>query len=110
MYRFFLFFKGYFLIVVNGFGTERFINLCKLKQIYLWDIKVVHNNTYRMKISMADYEILSELVNKTGVKVDILEKYGLPFCFLGKKNRTYYLIFLMIACSLPPLPTTIIFI
>ena len=100
MYRFFLFFKGYFLIVVNGFGTERFINLCKLKQIYLWDIKVVHNNTYRMKISMADYEILSELVNKTGVKVDILEKYGLPFCFLGKKNRTYYLIFLMIALIL----------
>ena len=100
MYRFFLFFKGYFLIAVDGFGTERFINLCKLKQIYLWDIQVIHNNTYRMKISMADYEFLSELVNKTGVKVDILEKYGLPFLFLGKKNRKYYLFFVFVALLL----------
>lgn len=99
MYRFFFFSKGYFLIAVEGFGTERFINLCKLKQIYLWDIQTDHN-IYRMKISMADYELLEELVNKTGVKVDILEKYGLPFLFLGKKNRTYYLIFVLVALNL----------
>ena len=50
-----------------------------------------------MKITVADYNILDEIMNKTGVKVDILEKYGLPFLFLGKKNRTVYLVFILLA-------------
>ena len=79
MYRFFLFVKGYYLITVEGLLAERFINLCKVKNIYLWDLQN-SNNIYRMKISIEDYNILDDIMNKTGVKVDILEKYGLPFC------------------------------
>ena len=99
MYRFFLFLKGYYLITVEGLLSERFINLCKVKKIYLWDLKS-SNNIYSMKISVEDYNILDDIVNKTGVKVDILEKYGLPFLFLGKKNRIFYLVFILIAIML----------
>ena len=99
MYRFFLFVKGYYLITVEGLLSERFINLCKVKKIYLWDLKN-NNNVYRMKITVADYSILDDIMNKTGVKVDILEKYGLPFLFLGKKNRTVYLVFVLLALIL----------
>lgn len=99
MFRFLLFLKGYYLIKVSGYGSERFINLCKVKDIYLWDLKISHNN-YGMKVSVADYEELSEIVNKTGVKVDILKKYGLPFLFVGKKNRAFYLCFIILAIGL----------
>ena len=99
MFRFFLFLKGYYLITVEGLLAERFINLCKVKKIYLWELKN-SNDIYRMKISVADYNILYDIVNKTNVKVDILEKYGLPFLFLGKKNRTFYLVFILLALML----------
>ncbi len=99
MFRFFLFFRGYYLIAVKGYAAERFINLCRVKNIYLWDLKTSHEE-YRMKITIADYNMLEELVNKTGVKVDILGKYGLPFLFLGKKSRIFSLVFIVIAMLL----------
>lgn len=95
MFRCFLFMKGYYLILLEGFGAERFINLCKVKSIYLWDMKLSHN-TYRMKISVQDYNKIDEILNKTGVKVDIQKKYGLPF-LLNKKNRNLYFVFAFIA-------------
>lgn len=99
MFRFLLFLKGYYSIMVSGYGAERFINLCKVKNIYLWDMQMSHNE-YRMKITMSDYNDLEEIVYKTGVKVDILKKYGLPFLFKGRKNRAFYLGFLCIAIAL----------
>ena len=99
MFRFILLIKGYYRITVDGFGAERFINLCKIKNIYLWDMHI-SQTMYTMNISKQDYEMLSEIVNKTGVKVDILKRYGLPFWFLKKKSRMWYLAFLCIAVML----------
>lgn len=99
MFRFLLFMKGYYSILVSGYGAERFINLCKVKNIYLWDLQMSHNE-FCMKIAKADYESLDEIVNKTGVKVDILQKYGLPFLLMGKNNRIFYMVFLCLAITL----------
>lgn len=99
MFRFFLFLKGYFLLEISSYGAERFINLCKLKDIYLWDLKS-HGGKYLMKIKMSDFNMLEEIIHKTDVKVDILKKYGLPFFFHKKNNRIMYLIFLILAISI----------
>ena len=99
MFRFFLFLKGYLLMEVSGYGAERFINLCKLKNIYLWELKP-YANKYLMKISATDFHSLKEIIHKTDVKVDILKKYGLPFFFQKKHSRAYNMIFLIIAMSL----------
>lgn len=99
MFRFFLFLKGYLLMEVSGYGAERFINLCKLKNIYLWELKP-YANKYLMKISATDFHGLEEIIHKTDVKVDILKKYGLPFFFQKKHSRVYNLIFLILAVSL----------
>lgn len=99
MFRFFLFLKGYLLMEVSGYGAERFINLCKLKNIYLWELKPCANK-YLMKISATDFHSLEEIIHKTDVKVDILKKYGLPFFFQKKHSRVYNLIFLILAVSL----------
>ena len=96
MFRFFLFLKGYYLMKVSGTTAERFINLCKVKNIYLWDLKKNYTE-YVMKISVADYKNLPDILNKTGVKVDILKKYGLPFLIKGKKTKSMYLVFVLVA-------------
>lgn len=99
MFRLLLFFRGYYVIVVSGYGTERFINLCKVKNIYLWDLKLSQGECI-MKITVSDYDTLFDIVNKTGVKVDILKKYGLPFLFWGRKSRVFYTAFVGIAITL----------
>lgn len=99
MFRFLLYVRGYYSITVSGYGAERFINLCKIKNIYLWDLKMKQQE-YSMKIAIADYQNLDDIIEKTGIKVDILKKYGLPFLFIGKENRIFYLAFLIIAIML----------
>ena len=99
MFRFFLFLKGYLLMEISGYGAERFINLCKLKNICLWELKP-YANKYLMKISASDFNRLEEIIHKTDVKVDILKKYGLPFFFQKKHSRAYNLFFLLLAVSL----------
>ncbi len=99
MFRFLLYMRGYYSILVSGYGAERFINLCKIKNIYLWDLQMKQHE-YSMNISKTDYRELTTIIEKTGVKVDIQRKYGLPFLFIGKYNRILYIIFLVVAISL----------
>lgn len=99
MFRFLLFFKGYLLVEISGYATERFINLCKLKNIYLWDLKAYHGK-FSVKMKVSDFDRLEEIKLKTNVKVDILKKYGLPFFFQKRKSRIFYLLFLLFAIIL----------
>lgn len=99
MFRFLQYVRGYYYIIVSGYGAERFINLCKIKNIYLWDM-TMKQQEYAMKISVSDYQNLDNIIEKTGIKVDIHKKYGLPFFFAGKKSRILYLAFSLIAIML----------
>lgn len=70
--------KGYLRIKVWGFSPERFINLCGNKDILLWDI-VKEGDAYYMSISLQSFYKLRPIVRKTGTRVAILQRYGLPF-------------------------------
>lgn len=74
--------RGYLRICVSGFSPERFMNLCSNKGILLWDI-VRKGDDYYMNINLRGFRLLRPIVKKTGTKVAILERYGLPF-FLPK--------------------------
>ena len=74
--------KGYLRIRVWGFSPERFMNLCSNKGILLWDI-VREGEVYYMCINLKGFWALLPIVKKTGTRVAILERYGLPF-FLPK--------------------------
>ena len=74
--------KGYLRIKVWGFSPERFMNLCSNKGILLWDI-VRDGEVYYMCINLNGFWALKSIVKKTGTRVAILERYGLPF-FLPK--------------------------
>ena len=70
--------KGYVRIKVSGFAPERFMNLCSNKNILLWDI-IKEENVYYMSISLSAFYQLRPIVRKTGTKVAIIKRYGLPF-------------------------------
>lgn len=74
--------RGYLRIRVSGFSPERFMNLCSNKGILLSNI-VREGDVYYMNINLKGFWALRPIVRKTGTRVVVLERYGLPF-FLPK--------------------------
>ena len=72
------FLKGYLLIRVCGNAPERFINLCSNHQIFLWDIQI-HEAYYTMKIGLSDFYRIKGFTRKTGTRVVVTERFGLPW-------------------------------
>lgn len=70
--------KGYLRIRVWGFSPERFMNLCCNRGILLWDI-IRKEDHYEMCIGLKSFYQLKPIVKKTGTRVAILQRYGLPF-------------------------------
>ena len=90
MLQFIRFLKGYLLIRVCGNAPERFINLCSNHQIFLWDIQI-HEEFYTMKIGLSDFYRIKGFTRKTGTKVVVTERFGLPFLSVGMKKRKVFL-------------------
>ncbi len=70
--------KGYVRIRVWGMSSERFMNLCSNRDILLWDIKKTEEG-YTMCISLRGFYQLRPIARKTGTRVVILQRMGLPF-------------------------------
>lgn len=83
------FFKGYILIEVKGFSVERFVNLATYNNIFLWDLKK-SNNGIVLKVSIKGFKLLKKYARKTGCKIKILNKNGLPFKIYRYKKRKIF--------------------
>lgn len=77
--------RGYLLIRVTGYSAERFLNACRHRGIRLWNMRPVQNS-YEMNISIREFRKIKPIVRKTGVRVVITERRGLPF-FLHRYRR-----------------------
>ncbi len=82
--------KGYLLIKVSGFSPERFMNLCSHHNIFLWDVEN-HGDYYLMKISLKGFYRLKGITRKTGTRVVITKRYGLPFLSVRIWKRRIFL-------------------
>lgn len=83
--------KGYLAIKVFGFSPERFMNLCSHHRIFLWDVEN-HGNYYTMKISLQGFYRLKGITRKTGTRVVITERYGLPFLSTKMWKRRVFML------------------
>lgn len=84
------FLKGYIRIKIWGVSPERFLNLCSNKNILLWDI-CKDGDAYTMCISLNAFLQLRPIARKTGVRVVILQKFGLPFLLPGLLKRKIFI-------------------
>ena len=90
--------KGYVNISVWGFFVERFLNLALKDDIKLWNLKRDVDLEVKASVSIFDYKKLVKIAKKTGCKISIVKKVGIPFLLLKYKKRKAFAIFsIMIA-------------
>lgn len=84
------FLKGYVRIRVTGYSPERFINLCGNHNILLWDIQN-QGSFYTMSVSLKAFWQLRKITRKTGTRVVITRRCGLPFLMVRIQKRKIFL-------------------
>ena len=74
-------------VEVQGFFTERYINLCKINNINIWNIKTIGGGIVRFSIAIKDFKKLRKISKKTKCKVKILKKEGIYFKLFKYRKR-----------------------
>ena len=77
--------RGYIRIRIAGYSAERFLNACSHRGIILWGLEPA-GRAYETNISIEGFRKLKPIIRKTGTKVSIVERSGLPF-FLHKYRK-----------------------
>lgn len=88
----YLYLFGYVDIKIEGFFTERFVNLCFAKGIFLWKLTYASSIALSARISISDFKKLRKIAKQTKCKVEISSKKGLPFLINKYKKRKIFAI------------------
>ena len=91
---------GYINIVVEGYYIERFINICKSKSIFFWNMKREKSSILRANVGIKEFKKIREIARKLQCHVRIERKKGLPFIFNKYKKRKIFLILLILVICL----------
>ena len=87
---------GYVNIVVEGYFIERFINICRSKNILLWNMNREKSSILHTNIGIKDFKNIRKIAKKTKCKVNIKSKRGFPFLFNRYKKRKIFFILLVL--------------
>ena len=93
---------GVVTVQIEGFFTERFINLCKINNIKIWDVRNIVKGVMRFKINIKDFKKLRKISKKTKCKVLIKEKKGVYFTLFKYRKRkiVFVLLFIVLIFSI----------
>lgn len=84
-------FRNSIRIRFEGESPERFSNLCKNKSIYIWNFEKTRQG-YECCIYAKDFSKIKQLVKKTKIKVNIIERHGLYFLYHKYRKRKVFLV------------------
>lgn len=87
--------RGYVIFTAIGGFSERFINLSAGRRIDIWDVNC-GEGMIKGKILAKNFYKLRGVARKTGVKIKIVKKRGLPFYLKAHNDRVGILIGCMI--------------
>lgn len=94
---------GYVTFKTEGGFPERFINLCAKNGIFIRDVKI-KNGRLSGAMGIESYKKIRPYARKSGVKIRIEKKVGLPFFLHKKRNRfalpVCLLVFIITVCTL----------
>ena len=91
--------KGYLLIRVEGYSPERFLNACSHRGIALWGLRSA-GGAYEMYMALKDFRRIKALARKTGTKVRVKRRYGLPFFLHRYRKRKLFFAGAFLAAAL----------
>lgn len=84
-------FAGIVVVQIEGFFTERFINLCKINNIKIWDVRQIVQGVIRVNIHVSDFKKLKPIAKKTKCKISIKQKKGLYFKMFKYRKKQIFL-------------------
>ncbi len=83
--------NGTVIVELEGFFTERFLNLCKIQNIKILDIRYITPGLITFKTSSKEFSKIRSIANKTKCKVRIKKKKGIYFVlFKYRKRRAFF--------------------
>ncbi len=89
--------RGYLEIQVEGYFVERFVNLCLIRNIKIWDIEKITEGTIKLKIYEKDLKLIDEILKITYSKMTILNNLGAPKIRRLYKKRYNFIIISLIS-------------
>ena len=84
--------NGYVEIQVEGYFSERFINLITNKGLIAWDIKKINDGTILVKVIPKDFKTIRKIAHVTGCKIKIVKKKGILFFMNRYKKLVMYMV------------------
>ena len=87
-------YKGYVKVLIIGEAKERFFNLVSAREIHIWDVCQLEDGT-EFYIHIKDVYRLKSIIKKTKMKLQIKERYGLPFFLHRNRKRKVLLLGLL---------------
>ncbi len=91
--------KGYLVIRLRGDYIERFINMCRMHNILLWNIKKEEKEVCCC-MAARDYFDTIPLLKKTNTRATVVDKKGIPFCVPFMKKRVLFFISLFLCLGM----------
>lgn len=86
----YMFFAGYVYVSVEGFFIERFINICRNKNIVLQDLHRENNAYIKFKLLKSDFKEIRHIAKNAKCKVKIEKKKGMPFFINRYRKRKIF--------------------
>ncbi len=79
--------QGYIIFEATGGFTERFLNLCKINNINLWNVK---NNGVKIVAftTEAEFELLKNPAHNSGMEIKLIKRCGLKHFIIAHKWRS----------------------
>ena len=90
--------RGYSEIQIEGFFVERFVNLCSIRGIKIWDIDKKTEGIINLKISESDLGRIDELLKITRSQMRIVKKIGIPNITNLYKKRKFFILISFVSC------------
>lgn len=84
------FLKGCLVIEITGAGVERFLNLCRNHNIEFYDVEGGAGHVRAKLKVIRDFYRLYPFARKSGVRLGIVRKEGLPFVWYKNRKRYGY--------------------
>lgn len=87
---------GYITVKVEGYYIERFINICKVKKIPIWNLKREGEINLSFKTQIKEFKEICNIAKKVKCKVKIKNRKGVPFLLHKYKKRKIFVGLLVI--------------
>ncbi len=92
----YMFFAGYVTVSIEGFFIERFLNICRNKNIILQDLHRENNTYIKVKILKSDFKEIRHIAKTTKCKVKIEKKSGIPFFMNRYRKRKIFAVAVLV--------------